>query len=66
MNGLYWTNEEKNLIQELSKHDDTIGCWIATRINGASASLACDQGNINMTLLKQLDEKILPLLNQEQ
>jgi hypothetical protein len=43
--------------------DDTISCWIATRINGASASLACD-GNISIPLLKELDKKIMPLVEK--
>ena len=34
---------------------DTISCWIATRINGASASMACD-GNISIPLLRLMDE----------
>tara|TARA_R110000796_G_scaffold97757_1_gene204987 strand:+ start:984 stop:1163 length:180 start_codon:yes stop_codon:yes gene_type:complete len=40
-----------------SELNDTINCWVATRINGASASIGC-YGNINMQLLKMLDEKI--------
>jgi len=43
--------------------DDTLSCWIATRINGSSASMACD-GNISMPLLKELDEKIMPLVEK--
>jgi len=43
--------------------DDTISCWIATRINGSSASMACD-GNISVPLLKELDKKIMPLVKK--
>ena len=43
--------------------DDTLRCWIATRINGSSASMACD-GNISIPLLKELDEKIMPLVEK--
>ena len=41
--------------------DDTLSCWIATRINGRSVFEACD-GNISIPLLKELDEKIKPLV----
>ena len=65
MIGSYLEQHEIDQLNELLKHDDTIGCWIATRIHGASASLACD-GNISLVLLKKLDEMILPLIkNQE-
>ena len=33
---------------------DTLNCWVATRINGASASMACD-GNISIDLIKAFD-----------
>lgn len=61
---VYTTAHETKQLNELLKRDDTIHCWIATRINGASASMACD-GNISMQLLKMLDEKILPLIKKE-
>ena len=51
MKGPYLENHEIDQLNSLLEHDDTIGCWIATRINGASASLACD-GNISIVLLK--------------
>ena len=35
----------------------TISCWIATRINGASASMACDQAPVDIELLRYLDKK---------
>ena len=43
--------------------DDTLRCWIATRINGSSASMACD-GNISIPLLNELDKKIMPLVEK--
>ena len=43
--------------------EDTLDCWIATRINGASASMSCD-GNISLPLLKEFDEKIMPLIKK--
>jgi len=51
------TKEIKELDRLLTYKDclkDTISCWEATRINGASASLACD-GNISISLLKAFD-----------
>ena len=57
----YWTKEEQKKFEELMKMDDTVNCWIATRINGASAGMACN-GNISLELLKKLDEKVLPLI----
>ena len=41
---------------------DTISCWIATRINGASAGMACN-GYVNIELIKELDKRIKPLIN---
>lgn len=41
---------------------DTINCWVATRINGASAGMGCS-GVINVDLLKILDEEIRPKIN---
>jgi hypothetical protein len=38
---------------------DTIDFFVATRINGASASMAA-MGEIDIPLLKLLDEKIRP------
>lgn len=35
--------------------DGTTSCWIATRINGASASMACDQAPVDTDLLQYLD-----------
>ena len=34
--------------------DETLHCWIGTRVNGISASLVCD-GNVSVYLLKQMD-----------
>ena len=65
MIGSYLESHEIQQLNELLKHDDTISCWIATRINGVSATLACD-GNISIELLKMLDEKILPLIKKEE
>lgn len=44
--------------------DDTISCWIATRLKGSSASMACD-GNISTPLLNELDNRVLPLINKD-
>ena len=52
---VYAREFQKHKLRE--SYNDTINCWIATRINGASASLACD-GNIGVELLRELDEKI--------
>lgn len=35
--------------------EDTLRCWDITRTQGGSASLACDQGDINVDLLHRLD-----------
>jgi len=42
----------ENLLQYIL--EDTKNCWIETRIQGNSASLACD-GNISLTLLRVFD-----------
>jgi hypothetical protein len=63
MIGLYLEQHEIDQLNELLKHDDTISFWVATRINGASASMACD-GNVSVQLLKMLDEQIMPLIKQ--
>ena len=60
----YWTKDEQETVDFLLTRDDTISCWIATRINGASASMACT-GNVSTTLLKELDSKVLPLIKKE-
>lgn len=41
------------LLKSISKH--TLSCWVATRLNGCSASISCD-GNISVPLIKLLDE----------
>jgi hypothetical protein len=35
--------------------EDTLSCWVSTRVNGASASLACD-GNISIPLIRAMDK----------
>jgi len=50
-------------LNESQNKEDTIDCWISTRIKGSSASIACN-GDINFELLKFLDEKILPLIKK--
>jgi len=60
----YLEEHEKEQLNRLLIHDETIGFWIATRIKGASASMACDL-NISTELLKKLDNKILPLIKKE-
>ena len=40
---------------------DTVDCWISTRIQNRSASLAC-YGNISFELLKILDDVLLDML----
>lgn len=64
MIGPYLEQHEIDQLNNLMQHDNTIDCWIATRINGASPSIACD-GNISLVLLKHLDEKIKPLIKTE-
>ena len=65
MFGSYLEENELKQLDDLLEHaaKDTISCWIATRTNGASASMACN-GNISMKLLSVLDEKIKPLLTK--
>jgi len=60
MKGPYLENHEMKQLDDLLQHaaSDTISCWIATRLNCASASLACE-GNISLTLLRTLDDKLL-------
>jgi len=63
MDGLYLEKHEIKQLDKLLKHDDTIPCWIKTRILDHSPSLVCN-GNISVQLLKMLDEEILPLLDE--
>ncbi len=60
----YLSNREMKYLEELlgKALDDTFNCWSRTRINGASASLACD-GNVCVPLLKYFD-KVRKLSNQ--
>lgn len=53
----YLTQAESDTFNELAAHvlRDTLSCWKATRINGASASMVCD-GNVSVELLRALDE----------
>ena len=53
----YLTQEEIELFDKLLEHtlSDTYGCWKRTRLNGMSASLACE-GNISIPLLKHFDK----------
>jgi len=37
---------------------DSIGCWVATRINGASAGMGCSGYLVDVDLLKIFDEKM--------
>ena len=57
---------EKEMQQFDKLLEDVIGCtfscWTATRINGASASLACD-GNVSIPLLRGLDDLFNENLN---
>jgi len=41
-------------VEELVK--ENLNCWKATRINGASASLACDSPGVCVELIKAFDE----------
>jgi len=62
----YMTQEEMEELETLLKYtlDDTIFCWKATRLNGSSASLACD-GNISIRLLRAFDEIAKEINTQE-
>jgi len=55
----YMSQDEMKKLDKLLTYkdciNDTLSCWRATRINGASASLACD-GNISIPLLKAFDK----------
>ena len=64
MIGSYLEKHELEKLDELLKQDDTIDCWIATRINGSSASISCD-GNVSKQLLKMLDERLLKLIKKQ-
>lgn len=59
----YLTAQEIAEMEAYNEHAarDTVSCWIATRLNGASASMACD-GNISRSFMKALDERLLPIL----
>jgi hypothetical protein len=63
MQGPYLENHEIIQLNKLLTYaaKDTLSCWVATRINGASASMACD-GNVSMELLKALDNQIMEYL----
>lgn len=58
-NSPYMSPEDMKELERLLTYkdalNDTFSCWRATRINGASASLACE-GNIVLPLLKVFDE----------
>jgi len=59
----YFKQAEQDLFNSMIMKDDTISCWIATRLNGASESLACE-GNISIPFLKLLDDKIMPYVEK--
>ena len=65
MNGPYLENHEMEALEGLICHaaSDTIGCWISARINGGSALMSCE-GNISLTLFKELDRLIMPLVEK--
>ena len=57
MIGPYLDQSEMDELNEiLSGHilEDTLGCWVRTRMGGGSASMCCD-GNISIPLLKAFD-----------
>ena len=64
MIGSYLEEHEKEQLNELLKHDDTISGWIMSRLKGVSASMAFD-GNISTELLKQLDETISQVADEQ-
>ena len=49
--------ELERLLTYKAALDETLSCWKATRINGASASLGCE-GNICLPLLKAFDKVV--------
>lgn len=65
MFGSYLEKHELGQLDKLLEYaaKDTINCWIATRINGASSSMACN-GNVSIKLLETLDQEILPLMEK--
>lgn len=65
MIGSYLEQHELDSLNTLLEHSasDTILCWIRTRLNGASASMACD-GNISLVLIKELDKLIMPYVEK--
>ena len=49
-------NEVKELERLLARcSEDTLSCWKATRLKGASASMACE-GNVSPDLLRIFDQ----------
>ena len=64
MIGSYLEEHELEQLNKLLKEDDTMTCWIGTRVKGHSASMVCD-GNISTQLMKMLDDKILPLIKKD-
>ena len=58
-NSPYMSPEDMKELERLLTYKEclkeTLSCWKATRINGASASLACE-GNISLPLLRAFDE----------
>lgn len=57
MKGPYMEKHEIQQLEQLLSQSlgDTLFCWKATRLEGLSASLACD-GNISLSLLSAFDE----------
>ena len=59
MNNPYMSAEEMTELERYLTYkdalDETMSCWVATRIHNRSASLACE-GNISILLLKAFDQ----------
>ena len=57
MIGPYLESHEMKELEKLLEHSlkDTLSCWRATRLNGASSSMACE-GNVCVPLLKAFDK----------
>lgn len=58
MIGPYLENHEMMQFNKtLEEHviSSTLSCWVATRINGGSASMSCD-GNVSIPLMKIFDD----------
>ncbi len=48
--------QQLNKLMESSILEETLDCWVKTRIYGASGSLACDQSDVCIPILRAFDK----------